>query len=536
MRLTRAASSKNKHQNKRTNDTECETDITSTGAPQKRKQHKANPAQPPAAEENNTTPTDSNQNSTGPRESDSEPPPEESIEDLASMGQKDVVLFESTVNINNFLKMGRPWPVQRIQGVIDARGNDQETSHIPPEILAEARLAKQCYEKTKWMLAAIGKVKHDVLEKELFMAYGVDSLRLKMPNGRKAENSGNIMALRNAEATRIWGNYNAKERRVFHKDYFFALAGVPDLDNPEDNDSPATIPLLTNEEEEIYRPLYEKLVDHEKVMQEQGVQHLEKNLNKKSLKCVRKVGKMLARDGARLKFKYILMASSAHPPNSKTGAGWTRRFTTVPSVTRWADREIGLGPVFATVAQGQSMIKAISEANKKTQKKQNSSQPQPSDVLKTELASLLNKQLVDTLGYNPTRGKQFPLTGDPVAGLLKRKIPVQIIQEPGSKLSSEDLKVGHKAMHKVHRQEWMDDLTTNHFRLELLEGHEKEDNTSKPEQKTKSIKIPNGKGKRGKKVKSQEFVDEEEEAEEEVVDDEDEDEDEDENVEDDDGH
>lgn len=115
-----------------------------------------------------------------------------------------------------------------------------------------------------------------------------------VPNGRKAKDSGNVMTLRNAEAARIWGNYNAKERRVFHKDYFFALAGVPDLDSPDDSDSPATIPLLTKEEEETYRPLYEKLVDHEKVMREQGVQHLEKNLNKKSLQCVRKVGKMVS--------------------------------------------------------------------------------------------------------------------------------------------------------------------------------------------------------------------------------------------------
>jgi hypothetical protein len=144
--------------------------------------------------------------------------------------------------------------------------------------------------------------------------------------------------------------------------------------------------------------------------------------------------------------------------------------------------------------------------------------------------------LVEVLGYHPSRGKSFPLTADPVAGLVKRNIPVRIVQEPGSKLSAEDLKVGHKAMHKVHRQEWLDDLNSNHFRLELLDGAQRTAAGSKSggNQGTQAIKLSKGKGKRASKIKSKEIVSDDEEEEEEDDDDEEEDDDDDEEEEDDD--
>ncbi|EGF97931.1 uncharacterized protein MELLADRAFT_84146 [Melampsora larici-populina 98AG31] len=218
--------------------------------------------------------------------------------------------------------------------------------------------------------------------------------------------------------------------------YFFALAGIPNLDRPTDEEpepdrAAPQVPLLTLEDEEKYCPIYDELVDHAKVIWCEGKCHSGKDMNKLSLKRVRQLGKLLARDGDQLKFKYVFLAASAHPPAKDTGTGWSRKYTSVPAITKWADCEIGLSRVFATVAQGESMIKAISHnqhttAKKKSKASTSTQMPQPSDVLKTELARALNQQLI--LGYCPTRGKCFPLTADPVAGLVKRKVPVELFK------------------------------------------------------------------------------------------------------------
>ncbi|EGG02101.1 uncharacterized protein MELLADRAFT_91695 [Melampsora larici-populina 98AG31] len=368
------------------------------------------------------------------------------------------------------------------------------------------------------MLAGIAKVKLETLDRELgegavpwgqddfrrFMAYGKDSLKLRTKQkGWKALDRGLYSS--------------TKERLQFQ--VFFALAGIPNTQEADEKEPPAEgsapkVPSLTPEEEAQYRPLYDKLVAHEKVIEQQGRPTSDKDINKRSLKRVRQLGKILARDGDRLNFKYVFLASSAHPPSANSGAGWSRQFTSVPAITKWADREIGLLPVFATVAQGESMINTITRNHNQNDKKSkgpSTHAPQPSDVLKTTLANTLKERMIATLGYCPTRGKGFPLTADPVAGLVKRKVPVRIVQEPGSKLSAEDLKFGHKAMPKVNRQEWLDDLISNHFRLELVEGVEKSASKSGENQQVVWSK---GKGKRTSKIKSKDIVSDNEEEEE----------------------
>ncbi|EGG03818.1 uncharacterized protein MELLADRAFT_89920 [Melampsora larici-populina 98AG31] len=326
--------------------------------------------------------------------------------------EKDIEEFENTLTVENYLQYGKAWPMKRVQRVVDARKKFQ--SQILEAILTEARYNRLVYRKKKMTLAAIAKVKLTTLERALgesspprgrdayrqFMAYGKDSLKLKMPN-----KGGEVMVLseRNRKAGRIWTTqYTADQRRVFDEKRFFALAGIPNLDRQinidpdEDEDqneqgSAPKVETLSPEDEERYRPIYNELVAHDKVLQTEGLTETEVDVNKSSLKRVRQLGKLLAREGERLSFKYIFLASSALPPNKKTGAGWSRKFTSVPAITQWADREIGLLPVFATVAQGESMINAISHIHDKKTKKTRPalSEPQPSNVLKTTLANIL---------------------------------------------------------------------------------------------------------------------------------------------------
>ncbi|KAH9814041.1 hypothetical protein DFH28DRAFT_1083091 [Melampsora americana] len=471
-----------------------------------RKQRKNNPA----TNANNDLTENQSGDTRSPSNSAADPTNNNSTESQSDeIFGNDVEEFDKTFNLDNLYTAGRTWTATRVEGMINARV--KYVSHIPSEIILVAKLAQQNYRKAKPLYAGLAKVKLETLEEKLgkggktlrpqdafcrFMSYGKDSLKLC-----------------SNEAGKIWTETcTTNQCQVFHADYFFALAGIPNLDRPTDDKPEAKgaapqIPLLSLEEEEKYRPIYDKLVDHNKVIQCKGKMNSGKDMNKRSLKRVRQLGKLLARDGKRLKFKFIFLAASAHPPAKDTGAGWSCKYTSVPAITKWADREIGLSPVFATVAQGESMIKAISHNHHKTDRKSKASTstqlPQPSSVLKTRLSRALNQRLVEVLGYHPTRGKCFPLTPDPVAGLVQRKVPVRIVQEPGSKLSAEDLKVGHKAMHKVHQREWLDDLNSNHH-LELFDGSERAGAGSKGKgnQGTQAIKSSKGKGKRASKIKS----------------------------------
>ncbi|EGF98616.1 uncharacterized protein MELLADRAFT_95543 [Melampsora larici-populina 98AG31] len=275
---------------------------------------------------------------------------------------EDVEIFDSTITLENHCQHGKAWPMTRLQGVVDAR--TKTVSRIPVNILAEARLAKLQYQKTKLFLAAIGKIKHSTLEEELgegsptrprdnyrrFLAYSKAVIALKMP---KKGGGGDTLKIRNKEAGRIWRTYGPEERRFFNRTHFFVLAGIPDLDNPANDESTTpTIPLLSPEDEEKYCPIYEELVAHEKVLRKEGRLPADKDLNGRSLQRVRHLAKIIARDGERLKFKYIFLDSSAHTPSKNSGPGWSREYSAIPAVTNWADREIGLTPVFATVAQG----------------------------------------------------------------------------------------------------------------------------------------------------------------------------------------
>lgn len=95
-----------------------------------------------------------------------------------------------------------------------------------------------------------------------------------------------LIAERNVKNGQAWSALSDNERDVFTPDIFYALSGVPnpllslesDQDDPsvhEDRDGDSFIPIpqaqkLTLEEDQLYRPLYEALVDLQKVSTELG--------------------------------------------------------------------------------------------------------------------------------------------------------------------------------------------------------------------------------------------------------------------------
>ncbi|EGG08981.1 uncharacterized protein MELLADRAFT_61513 [Melampsora larici-populina 98AG31] len=324
----------------------------------------------------------------------------------------------------------------------------------------------------------------------LFLKYCVDCLAEPMP--LKAQDDGDtVLGDRNRKNGERWDSLSDDERAVFHPTNFYALAGVPnpldfesdevdrdDDDEQEDDRGDSFVPVptvhkLSIEEDELYRPIYKRMVDLKKVTAE-----LEKppsgpsnsQLQRKSKTAIEKISHQLACEANRLDFAYYLVATSTVTPNKSKDLGWLKEFTTHPQVATWANDKLNLAAVFATYSQGESMAKAIASTHPKP-KRQRSDKLQPSDKIKIDLGRLLAGITLKTLGYLPTQS--FPQTADPVAELKKRSLPIGIILEEGSRLTDEKLMVGFKKMRSAIRLEWINDIKDGLFRLvELRVGSE----------------------------------------------------------------
>lgn len=97
------------------------------------------------------------------------------------------------------------------------------------------------------------------------------------------ETSTSVVANRNRANGKRWGDLTDDQREVFSPKTFHALAGVPNLLAPSDSDDDdddeqegdMLVPVpkvhkLTVEEDKLYRPIYEELVDLKKVEEELG--------------------------------------------------------------------------------------------------------------------------------------------------------------------------------------------------------------------------------------------------------------------------
>lgn len=126
---------------------------------------------------------------------------------------------------------------------------------------------------------------------------GLIELSLVPPRGRTEG-----LKERNKHNGAAWKSLDEIEQKVFSSRIFFSLAGLPDFDTYEDwcnedldETDQAHLPMpttskLTPEEESLYRPIYERLVDQKRVEQA-FVDGLEvssaTNLGRKGLQSVR---------------------------------------------------------------------------------------------------------------------------------------------------------------------------------------------------------------------------------------------------------
>ncbi|EGG10987.1 uncharacterized protein MELLADRAFT_92404 [Melampsora larici-populina 98AG31] len=379
------------------------------------------------------------------------------------------------LTVDNYKEHMDAWSVGRLRTAIKKYKSSGGT-RASTEVQTKARLINSKYEHELLMLALVDKVQLRTIKKAIdevapkknpsnlgmYVSYAKESLALSMPN-RGQEDGGDMLSQRNRINTDRWKALSLDQKAIFSPSLFYTLAGAPnpyaasDNEDADDEDERGDIIVsvpkvrrLTPEEEALYRPIYEEMVDDDRVSANISKPKLGPSdalLQRKSLTAFQKFAHELACLANRLDFAFYLVGSSTLTPDKSNALGWTREFTTHQQVARWANKTSGLARVFATYAQGAAMADAIASATHPPElkpKRKRSDKPQRSDRIKIQLGRMLVQLTVKALGRKPTQS--FPLTEDPKSALLKRKVPLEMVRSDACTLSEEALKLGFKKM------------------------------------------------------------------------------------------
>ncbi|EGG07684.1 uncharacterized protein MELLADRAFT_85569 [Melampsora larici-populina 98AG31] len=323
-----------------------------------------------------------------------------------------------------------------------------------------------------------------------FLAFGLPALKEQLPES--GDSAG--WKARNKKVSRLWKKLKDDEKDVFRDPYFFALADLPnlskvpeDLDstaNPEDEgntslqhlDESTATPLvhkLTAEEKAKYQPLFDKLVDKEKLHTCHGKPSPTSSVatvQKRSLLELRKAHHAFAVVCQRYQITYYLAGVSCG-----SAEGWRQVFSNNTSFANWASKDQKIPETLASYIHGQSAAKIVEGSESKLQ--------QPSDERKTRLGRELNRLL--NAVYKDEN--VFPKLENPAADILEKGWPIRIVQKPGSQLSEEALNVGHRRAKGLTVKAWLDDIKNGLFVIEHIPDSELA-NRSKQQQSKKSKK------------------------------------------------
>ncbi|KAH9823895.1 hypothetical protein DFH28DRAFT_1161830 [Melampsora americana] len=386
--------------------------------------------------------------------------------------------------LENFREKMCEWPPGRIRKYLQA--NRTNLNNRPSEgIQTEAKLAYQRYEHTLLMLALVGKISEKTVKNylpepvtkrkkgayTLYRRYGKKALEGSMPARGKKDG---ILSDRNRRNGQGWTSLENTQKKVFSPKVLFALAGLPipreylisnKTDHgPEEEGSKSTnqIPKLSLEDEALYRPIYETMVDERKVLRQLTAKGPSSTKpQKQGAKFLKGIASDLMHQSKEFDMAYYLLGVSTSIPSKAQGPSWSMEYSSHPQVGKWANNEYGF-------RRGSSIAEAIATGAKDNAGlKNNNTSAQPSDVVKGELANLL--RILITKANNGIKPPQsFPQTSDPQAALLARKLDFKILQEDNSTLTHEALDKGFRGMTTKERRCWIDDLKRGFFRLQRL--------------------------------------------------------------------
>ncbi|EGG04755.1 uncharacterized protein MELLADRAFT_88494 [Melampsora larici-populina 98AG31] len=385
----------------------------------------------------------------------------------------------------------RKWPQSRCKEEL-AKMRPKANKSISDLVQTEIFAAFQKWEHTKLMICLASNITLRMFNKEIgllspsrktsdyvnYLQFSKKNHSEIMPQPSDDPESVQQLVERNKRVGHGWSELNPDERGVFGTRIMLALAGIPDFaaehdieDGEEDTDGDKVIAVpevtkLTSDEEELYRPLYEKLVDHDVLVSKLGTAVpgiTDKQFSRRSLRSIQKINQSLNAESHRQEFDYWLVAASTVPPLNPGLTGWCKVYTSMPVMSKYVTIKANFPSVFAAVAQGTSIINAVSNcagANKPVQPVVNST-----DQEKKRIRGVLLEHLtsVKVVGKKPRQG--FPQGEDPQTIFIQRGIPARLQLDNGSLLTPSDLKLGFLKMNAEGRRKWEKDVETSKFRF-----------------------------------------------------------------------
>ncbi|EGG09702.1 uncharacterized protein MELLADRAFT_95144 [Melampsora larici-populina 98AG31] len=414
------------------------------------------------------------------------------------------------------------WSLVKLQEALQKQESRRTKVHKEVRDLVE--IMRMEFEKRMLMIALMAGVPEVVIWKLVglgsktvkanpwirFLSFCLKCLGTKMPE----RNDKDAWVARNQEMAEKWHDLSQDEQDVFKDPYFFALPNLPDYStavvgddqggegdddengintNQFDGTTPAPkVHQLSEEEKAKYQPLFEKLVNVEKLHLSHGKPEkstLVATLQKRSLVAVRKAHHDFSVICQQHHISYYLTSASCGGVD-----GWSQTFSNNIKFADWALKTPKIPSKFTTYIHRQEVAKEIEAIV-----------PQASDEQKSRLTHQLNEMFGAHI--NKT---SFPKMPDPIAHIKKRGWPIEVIQKPGSKLSPTDLLKGHRKATNAVIQVWLKDIEDGLFVIEpklINDGEEVIDNTQSnriESTQSESNHVQQGSSKTKKKQKSSE--------------------------------
>ncbi|KAH9816428.1 hypothetical protein DFH28DRAFT_1081765 [Melampsora americana] len=414
----------------------------------------------------------------------------------------------------NYLQLAKAWPIGRCKELMNSRRH-LTVSRASVEAIAELKLARRKFQWSICMISMISNITIPTAKKELklidssenptngydrWRSYGKLCLEQPMTKNRQSQ----PLVSRNVIVGTEWSNLNADEKAVFGAPLFFALAGLPDYSdmktgNGQNQSTSATTPngptvhKLNEREEARYRPIFERLVDMERVTAKQGEAFDEADHRRKALHALEKVHHHIATASDKHDWAYYFLAASAHQSSKGGKLGWSKFFTSHPAAGDYVEREADFASTFSAYVQGLSAKDRMERYSSSDKKNKATRVQAPSDRVKIDLGNTLVDMLTAVLGQKPTLG--FPRGENPNDVLKTRRIPAKLVQHPGHALPAALLSAGFNKMNADGRLLWQEDIKNGLFTIEATE--------LEPLTRSQNKKCANPK----KKFKSKEFVD-----------------------------
>ncbi|KAH9820642.1 hypothetical protein DFH28DRAFT_884563, partial [Melampsora americana] len=392
----------------------------------------------------------------------------------------------------------RNWPQSRCKEEL-AKMRPNARKSISDLVRTEISAAFQKWEHTKLMICLATNITLRMFNKEIgllspsrktsnyvnYLQFSKKNHLEFMPQTSDDSESVQQLVERNKRVGNGWTELNQDEQSVFGTRIMLALAGIPDLaadhgieDGEEDTKGDQVISVpevtkLTSDEEELYRPIYKRLVDHDVLVSKLGTTVpgiTDKQFSRWSLRSIQKINQDLNAESHRQEFDYWLIAASTVPPLKPGVTGWCKVSTSMPVMSKYVTVKANFPTVFAAVAQGTSIIKAVSNcagSNKPVQPVVN-----PTDQEKKRVRGVLLDHLIKVVGKRPQQG--FPQGEDPQSIFIQRGIPARLELGNGSLLTPAELKLGFLKMNAEGRRKWEKDLERSKFRFVYDESKLKE--------------------------------------------------------------